>query len=158
MNRLNTAKIATGNPTRADGQDGFTLEVAGPDERQRLASLPLVSSAGRSLERKVARGDVLLAKSHGQIVGLLIAELYGFFDENIISLVVVEEGLRRRGIGTALVEKAESLFGKGKLFMATGQSNLPMQKLCKKLGYQKVGHIENIQDHDPELIYLKRLG
>jgi ribosomal protein S18 acetylase RimI-like enzyme len=158
MSRLNTAKTATGSPTEAGGEFRFTIEAAVPDEKKRLASLPVVSGARQSLERKVARGDVLLAKSQGQIVGLLIAELYGFFDENTISLVLVEGALRRRGIGTALVKEAENLFGTGKLFVAANQSNLPMQQLCEKLGYHQVGHIENIRENDPEIIYLKRLS
>ncbi|MFZ2619908.1 MAG: GNAT family N-acetyltransferase [Alphaproteobacteria bacterium] len=141
----------------APSQPGFTIEPATPAERKSLASLPVVSGSGPSLKRKVERGDVLLAKLDAKIVGILIAELYGFFDENTVSLVIVDETCRRKGIGTSLVHKAEELFGRGKLFMAVNQTNVPMQTLCGKLGYKRVGHIVVKDENDPEIVYLKRL-
>ncbi|MDD9912890.1 MAG: GNAT family N-acetyltransferase [Alphaproteobacteria bacterium] len=135
----------------------YQIMPATAAERERLAALPVFSMSAQSLGRKVARGDVLLAKVGEEIIGLLIAELYGFFDENVVSLIIVDEQKRRRGIGTALVEEAEKLFGKGKLFMATNDSNAPMCSLCDKMGYVKVGQIDVPGEDDPEIVYLKRL-
>lgn len=159
--RLVTVSSASHPHSSLVAGEDLTYEItpATPEERDKLASLPVFSGSSRSLARKVQRGDVLIAKEveDGQIIGFLIAELYGFFDENTVSLVVVDSHCRRRGVGTAMVHAAEDIFGKGKLFMATNASNAPMRQLCDKLGYKEVGRIQVQDETDPEVIYLKRL-
>ncbi len=156
-----TASKAHNQQTLVAGGAELTYEItpATPAERDKLAALPVFSGSSRSLARKVQRGDVLIAKEveDGQIIGFLIAELYGFFDENTVSLVVVDNYCRRRGVGTSMVHAAERIFGRGKLFMATNASNTPMRQLCDKLGYKEVGRIQVQDENDPEVIYLKRL-
>ena len=44
------------------------------------------------------------------------------------------------------------------MFTSTNQSNLPMQRLCDRLGYVKSGYVENLDEGDPELIYVKLLA
>ena len=46
----------------------------------------------------------------------------------------------------------------GKVFTSTNQSNLPMQRLCDRLGFIKSGYVENLDEGDPELIYVKLLA
>ena len=156
MSQFNTVMTALGIQTNNQTLK-FVITPATPEERGRLSALPNFSGSAESLTRKVQRGDVLLAKQGEAIIGLLVAELYGFFDENVVSLVIVEEQYRRQGIATALVEEAEKIFGKGKLFLATNASNTGMRKFCDKLGYIQVGRIEIPGEDDPELVYLKRL-
>lgn len=70
---------------------------------------------------------------------------------------MVDPDYRRRGVGTALVRYVESSVSSRKLFTSTNKSNLPMQKLCESLGYQRSGIVENLDEGDPEIIYFKRL-
>ena len=65
---------------------------------------------------------------------------------------------RRRGLATALMRAAELECQSGKLFTSTNQSNIPMQQLCDRLGFIKSGYIENLDEGDPELIYVKLLA
>ena len=45
-----------------------------------------------------------------------------------------------------------------KLFTSINLSNLGMQSLLAKSGYELSGVIHNLDEGDPELVYLKRLG
>jgi hypothetical protein len=45
-----------------------------------------------------------------------------------------------------------------KLFTSTNESNMPMQRLCEKLGFVRSGWIDNLDDGDPEIIFFKRLA
>ena len=45
----------------------------------------------------------------------------------------------------------------GQLFTSTNRSNLPMRRLCDRLGFQRSGVVENLDNDDPELVYYKRL-
>ena len=45
-----------------------------------------------------------------------------------------------------------------KLFTSTNRSNAPMQSLLAKLGYRPSGVIENLDEGDPELVYMKHVS
>ena len=47
--------------------------------------------------------------------------------------------------------------GTAKLFTSTNQSNLGMQALLVRLGYEPSGIVHNLDEDDPELIYVKRI-
>jgi hypothetical protein len=51
----------------------------------------------------------------------------------------------------------ESICRTAKLFTSTNLSNLPMQPLLAKLGYKLSGVIHNLDEDDPELVYVKFL-
>lgn len=72
-------------------------------------------------------------------------------------MLYVHANHRRRGAGTALVQHLESLCQTPKLFTSTNLSNLAMQSLLAKLGYELSGVIHNLDEGDPELVYFKRL-
>lgn len=44
-----------------------------------------------------------------------------------------------------------------KLFTSTNLSNLPMQSLLSKSGYELSGVIHNLDVGDPEIVYYKRV-
>jgi ribosomal protein S18 acetylase RimI-like enzyme len=83
---------------------------------------------------------------------------YIFFGNAFIDLLYVSSQYRRRGLGEALMRHMESIREGEKLFTSTNLSNLPMQTLLAKLGYVLSGVIHNLDEGDPELVYLKRLG
>ena len=66
----------------------------------------------------------------------------------------VENGLAAMSDSDLSVEARSS---SGKLFTSTNRSNTPMRKLCDRLGFQPSGVVENLDNHDPELVYYKRL-
>ena len=91
------------------------------------------------------------------IRGFVISD-ESFFDQFIVRLLIVHPDFRRRGLATALMRAAELECQTGKLFTSTNQSNIPMQQLCDRLGFVKSGYIENLDEGDPELIYVKLLA
>jgi hypothetical protein len=65
--------------------------------------------------------------------------------------------LRRKGVGTGLLHFVERACTTVTIFVSTNLSNLPMQGLLTKSGYQLAGVVEGLDEGDPELFYRKRL-
>lgn len=80
-----------------------------------------------------------------------------FFGHAFIPLIMVTDSQRRRGVGCAILRALESRCETAKLFTSTNTSNQPMQKLLAKSGFIESGHIENLDEGDPEIIFVKRL-
>ncbi|WP_264312770.1 GNAT family N-acetyltransferase [Pseudomonas putida] len=81
-----------------------------------------------------------------------------FFEYPFIALVVVKESARRRGIAGAIMRTLESQCMGGKLFTSTNASNEPMRGLLSQLGFISSGQIENLDEGDPELVFVKFLS
>ncbi len=81
-----------------------------------------------------------------------------FYDHPFIALVVVRESARRRGIAGAIMRTLEAQCRGSKLFTSTNASNAPMQGLLSKLGFIRSGQIDNLDEGDPELIFVKFLS
>jgi GNAT superfamily N-acetyltransferase len=101
-------------------------------------------------------GCCRVAEEGGELLGFVILE-YSFYAYGFVSLLHVHENHRRRGIATALMARAEEVCTTPKLFTSTNVSNKPMQDLCARLGFAPSGVILNLDEDDPELVYVKRL-
>jgi GNAT superfamily N-acetyltransferase len=109
------------------------------------------------IERAAATAECFVEERDGTIAGYVILDR-SFFGFPFVALLIVDEGSRRRGIGTALMRHAESITPGGKLFTSTNESNAPMQRLCESLGFVPSGRVENLDDGDPELVYFKQIS
>lgn len=98
-----------------------------------------------------------IARQAGEALGYAVAS-NSFFGNPFIELLIVHPQQRRRGVGAALMRHIEKTCPTPKLFTSTNQSNLPMQKLCEKLGFIRSGCVENLDEGDPEIIYFKALN
>ncbi|MGF6765975.1 GNAT superfamily N-acetyltransferase [Paraburkholderia sp. GAS33] len=78
-----------------------------------------------------------------------------FFEQNFVPLIVVREGARRKGIGIAILRELASQCRGTKLFTSTNASNTPMRALLLKCGFVESGHVDNLDEGDPELIFVK---
>lgn len=110
-----------------------------------------------SIAKAFAQGGCSVARVDSIVRGYVLSD-ESFFGNGFVSLLMVHPDFRRRGLATALMRAAELDCQTPKLFTSTNQSNLPMQQLCARLGYVKSGYVENLDEGDPELIYLKRLA
>ncbi|MNM56373.1 hypothetical protein D3C76_534320 [compost metagenome] len=78
-----------------------------------------------------------------------------FFDQPFIPLIVVKASARRRGVASAILRTLEAQCTGRKLFTSTNASNTPMRTLLSQHGFIGSGQIENLDEGDPELIYVK---
>lgn len=82
---------------------------------------------------------------------------YTFYSNGFIDMLYVHSDHRRSGAGGALLRHMESLCQTPKLFTSTNLSNLPMQSLLSRSGYELSGVIQNLDVGDPEIVYYKRV-
>ncbi len=108
------------------------------------------------IRREVASGTCFVAVADGEVIGYGVLN-YTFYDNGCIDMLYVHSNHRRRGAGAALLQHMESLCRTPKLFTSTNLSNLWMQSLLAKLGYELSGVIHNLDEGDPEIVYFKRL-
>jgi len=122
-----------------------------PQERAEVASFTRLAPC-ESEERACA----LVALRENAVVGY--AEVApAFFGRQFVSLLSVHPGHRRQGLATALMKAVESRCKESKLFTSTNLSNQPMQSLLANMGYRLCGVVEELDEGDPELVFVKRL-
>lgn len=135
------------------------IRRAGAGDLEDVVALDRDSTGGRDRTDVLAaaqrEGRLLVVERQGEIVGY--ATHGRFVEYDFLELLVVRPGDRRSGIATALVKAVESATRSGKLFTSTNESNLPMQRLCLRLGFAPSGVVENLDEADPELFFVKRL-
>ena len=60
-----------------------------------------------------------------------------------------------RGVALRLLQAAVTACDTAKLFTSTNQSNVAARRLMAKAGFVPSGMIENLDEGDPELVYVK---
>jgi GNAT superfamily N-acetyltransferase len=113
-------------------------------------------SRKRLISKWVLEDSAIVAVVEDAVVGYAVLE-YTFFSCGFISMLVVAEARRRKGIGTALILHLEEICKTKKLFTSTNKSNTPMQAFMASMSYEPSGIIHNLDEGDPELFYLKRV-
>jgi len=110
------------------------------------------------ITRSVAHGRCsVVVNANGHAAGYGVLE-YAFFDNGFVSMLYVDPVHRRQGAGRLLLRHLESLCQTPKLFTSTNLSNQPMQALLAKAGYRLSGVIHDLDENDPELVYVKYLN
>ncbi len=137
--------------------------VCRPATEEDLASLVTVddhsaTDHGRReyLRRAVATDSCSIAVVGTTVVGYGILN-YSFFDLGFVALLYIHRDHRKQGIGGALMAHMEALCRTPKLFTSTNLSNLPMQGLLAKHGYELSGVVHHLDEGDPELFFFKRI-
>ena len=141
----------------------ISIRPAVEDDIDVLCSFDLIAQQEEErrvyIRREVLEGNcyVATAVAHGPAIGYGVLN-YTFYHNGCVDMLYVHSDHRRSGAGTALMRHMESLCRTPKLFTSTNLSNLPMQSLLAKLGYQLSGVIHNLDEGDPEIVYFKHLG
>ncbi|AMO33725.1 GNAT family N-acetyltransferase [Lysinibacillus sphaericus] len=112
------------------------------------------SSRSDEIQQAIEEKRCLLHHFADDITGFLIFT-QDFFGYDFISLVMVKPSERRKGIASALINAYVKTSTTLKVFSSTNQSNKTMQNVFQTLGFVKSGVIENLDDGDPEIIYVK---
>lgn len=108
------------------------------------------------LTRAILDRQMIVARQGATRVGYAIVNR-GFFEQIFLALLYAHADYRRQGVATALVDYAIKTCPEPKLFTSTNESNIPAQALYEKYGFIRSGYIENLDEGDPELIYVKFL-
>jgi GNAT superfamily N-acetyltransferase len=129
------------------------------DEICAFDHVALAEEARREAIHQAVRGQecILAQNDRGKIVGYALMN-YNFYANGFVELLYIHADHRRQGIGGALMQHLESTCRTPKLFTSTNLSNLPMQSLLARLGYRLSGVIHDLDEGDPELVYVKVLG
>ena len=139
----------------------FSIRLAGSSDLENLINLDPRSSTDAKriplITQAVRSGTCHLVEYTGQLIGYGVFE-YSFYQNGFVAMLYFHPDFRRKHLGTRLMTYFEDICTTDKLFTSTNQSNIPMQRLLASMGYQPSGVIENLDDNDPELIYVKRLS
>ena len=139
----------------------MTLEVraAGSDDLAGLIAADPYAQIDAERRSEIAEwveaGQCFVAEREGRAVGFSVLNRQ-WFDSFFIKLVFVAEADRRTGVGTAMIEHLTCLMPPGeKLWTSTNQSNGAMRALLPRLGFTESGQIDNLDDGDPELVFVR---
>ncbi len=107
------------------------------------------------LTSRVESSEVILLE-HGDLVrGYVVLRTRAFFGRDFVELLAVAKDDRRTGIGSLLLHHAAETSSTPRVFTSTNQSNVAMTRLLDKAGWQISGHLEGIDEGDPEVVYYK---
>ncbi len=138
----------------------LSIDIAAAAELPRVLAMdPRVQDTpGRRgfLERAVDAGECFVVRGGDGIEGFAVFDR-SFFGQPYIALLYVEPSRRRRGGATALIRHIESVCPGDRLFTSTNESNVVMQKVCEALGFARSGYVENLDEGDPEIVYVRWL-
>jgi len=108
----------------------------------------------QSIARWAAAGQCFVAVRAEKVVGY-VALTRAFFHQPFVELLIVSEADRRSGVGLALLQHCISeTSSEAKLWSSTNRSNAPMRALLARAGFVESGVVENLDEGDPELIFL----
>jgi ribosomal protein S18 acetylase RimI-like enzyme len=136
------------------------IRSARPTDLEALVAVDPITqrepSRRRSIEAAIRSGECWVADSSGGPVGFVVLQ-YTFYGNGFVPLLVVQQSIRRQGVGRALLEHAASLCSTPKLFTSTNESNTAMRSLLAALAFEPSGVIHNLDPGDPEHVYMRRL-
>ena len=133
---------------RATGSDDIPALVA-------LDTYVLINPArATQITLWVESGQCFVAEREGELLGFAVLNR-AFFHSFFIELLMVSETHRRSGLGTALIQHLIGILPPGeKLWTSTNKSNADMQTLLHRLGFIPSGQIDNLDEGDPELVFV----
>ncbi|MEU9608456.1 GNAT family N-acetyltransferase [Streptomyces sp. NPDC048057] len=135
----------------------FLVRTATASDWVALAGIDPIAAAGDAarsahIRRWCEQGAVVVAEDASGALGYGVLE-YTFFDHGFVPMLMVAPGARRRGVGAQLLDAVAAACTTPKLFTSTNVSNLPMQCLLHRAGWQAVGLLHGLDDGDPELFF-----
>ncbi|MBI5295333.1 MAG: GNAT family N-acetyltransferase [Chloroflexi bacterium] len=140
-------------------KDRISIRLAAENDLEALCAFDQIarqSGERRDFLRRALSGASCHVAVDPRVLGYAILE-YSFFEQGFVSLLYVNPEQRRSGLGSALMRHLETQCRTDKLFTSTNLSNLPMQSLLARLGYRLSGVLHDLDEGDPELVYVKYL-
>jgi ribosomal protein S18 acetylase RimI-like enzyme len=123
---------------------GLAALVVGPDR------------AGPLIKAHLEQHHLIVAEAEEDVVGLC-AYRTGWFQCTLVSLVVVQEQYRRRGIARELMRSVEAISPTPRIFSSVDETNGPAIRLHGALGFTPSGYIDNLPQGTRELLFYRRV-
>jgi GNAT superfamily N-acetyltransferase len=112
--------------------------------------------AGPFIKSHMERHHLIVAEADKEIVGFL-AYRTDWFQCTFVSLVVVREDFRRKGIAREFFKSVEAVSPSPRVFSSTEETNAASIRMHTALGFQPSGHIDNLPQGTRELLFYKRI-
>jgi GNAT superfamily N-acetyltransferase len=112
--------------------------------------------AGAFIRSHMERHHLVVAEVDGEIVGFL-AYRTDWFQCTFVTLVVVREDYRRKGIAREFFKSVEVISPTPRLFSSTEETNGPSIRMHTALGFTPSGHIDNLPQGTRELLFYRRI-
>jgi GNAT superfamily N-acetyltransferase len=123
----------------------------------RLAATVIGEARAASfIKSHLERHHLIVAEAEGQVVALL-AYRTDWFQCTFVTLVVVGEDYRRRGIARELFRAVETTSLSPRIFSSTEETNAASIRMHAALGFSPSGHIDNLPQGTRELLFYKRV-
>jgi GNAT superfamily N-acetyltransferase len=98
----------------------------------------------------------MVAEAGGEVIGFL-AYRTDWFQCTYITLVVVREDYRRKGIAREFFRSVETVSLSPRVFSSTEETNAASIQMHTALGYTPSGYIDNLPQGVRELLFYKRV-
>ncbi len=112
--------------------------------------------AGAFIKSHLERHHLIVAESGESVVGFLAYRI-DWFQCTFVSLVVVREDYRRRGIAREMFKAVEAMSPTPRLFSSTEETNAVSIRMHAALGFTPSGHIDNLPQGSRELVFYRRI-
>jgi GNAT superfamily N-acetyltransferase len=132
------------------------MQIRAPQQADARAIRALAGRQIALVRSHLERHELLVAEIDGEVVGLL-AYRTDWFQCTFVSLVVVAEPARRRGVARALFQAVELGSRSARLFSSTEETNAIAIQMHRALGFVPSGYVDNLPQGYRELLFYKRL-
>jgi GNAT superfamily N-acetyltransferase len=123
----------------------------------RLAALVIGEErAGAFIKSHMERHHLIVAEAGGDVVGFLAYRI-DWFQCAFVSLVIVREDYRRRGIAREFIKAVEAVSPTPRLFSSTDETNAVSIRMHTALGFVPSGYIDNLPQGARELLFYRRI-
>jgi len=112
--------------------------------------------AGAFIKSHMERHHLIVAESAPDVVGFL-AYRTDWFQCTFVSLVVVREDFRRKGIAREFFKSVEAISPTPRLFSSTEETNAASIRMHTALGFVPSGHLDNLPQGSRELFFYRRI-
>ena len=111
---------------------------------------------GAFIKSHLERHHLIVAEAGGEVVGLL-AYRTDWFQCTFVSLVVVREDFRRRGIAREFFRSVEAVSPTPRIFSSTEETNAAAIRMHTALGFTPSGYVDNLPQGTRELLFYRRV-
>lgn len=112
--------------------------------------------AGAFIRSHMERHHLVVAEAEPGVIGFL-AYRTDWFQCTFVTLVVVQENYRRKGIAREFFKAVEAISPTPRLFSSTEETNSVSIRMHTALGFTPSGHIDNLPQGNRELLFYRRI-